>query len=297
MGSPSPLSHELVAAAGPVLAVVGAYGTGKTEISVNLALALAANGCTAPPPQRPSDGGQTGAAQTAARPQVQLADLDLVNPYFRSREAQQRLETAGVRVVVPPGNQVFADLPIVLPEIAGLLHPPPGALTLLDVGGDDVGARALSAFQPRMNTAACELWMVINSRRPFSADVPEVLAMRAAIESSSRLAVTGLIANSHLVDETTVDIVLEGWELSREVSSITGLPVRAVSVMDVLADDPDLAAIDVPVLRLSRHMLPPWSVADSSPDPPIASPLDTGRGQRPPLNEQPDHTLSGDHHG
>ena len=263
MGSLSPLSHELVTAAGPVLAVVGAYGTGKTEISVNLALALA--------------------AQPTAPARVQLADLDLVNPYFRSREAQLPLEAAGVRVVVPPGNQVFADLPIVLPEIAGLLRPPPGTMTLLDVGGDDVGARALAAFKPRIGAGTVALWMVINSRRPFSANVAEVLAMRQDIEASSRLPVTGLIANSHLVDETTTDIVLEGWELASEVSNTTGLPVRAVAVMDALADDAHLATIDAPLLRLHRHMLPPWSAADSS--------------QAALLGEHPDHTIRGEHHG
>lgn len=296
MGSPSPLSRELVATAGSVLAVVGAYGTGKTEISVNLALGLSANGAT---PQSPGErnalaGDVSHVVPPASALRVQLADLDLVNPYFRSREAQLLLEAAGVRVVVPPGNQVFADLPIVLPEIAGLLRPTPGTFTVLDVGGDDVGARALSAFRPRIADGASQVWMVINSRRPFSANLAEVLAMKAAIEASSRLPVTGLVANSHLVGETTVDIVLEGWQLACEVSEATELPVRAVAVMDELADDPALSSIEAPLLRLSRHMLPPWSAADSSQTTPSASHHGAGHGQRAPLT---DHTISGDHHG
>jgi hypothetical protein len=75
--------------------------------------------------------------------------------------------------------------------------------------------------------------------------------------------VTGLIANSHLIDETTPEAVMEGWRLAREVSRETGLPVRAVAVMGALADAAELAEIDAPILRLERHMLPPWLQRDA----------------------------------
>ncbi len=218
-----------------LLMVVGGYGSGKTEVSVNLAIDLARRGR-----------------------RVQVADLDIVNPYFRCREALRLMESHDIRVVVPPGSQRHADLPIIMPEIQGMLRPPAGTTSLFDVGGDDVGARALAAFRPRVADDGYELWQVINSKRPFTNSVEGCLALRRSIEATSRFAVTGLIANSHLIDETTPATILDGWRLARRVSEESGLPVRFVAAMESLVDAPELAGIDVPVLSLERHMLPPW---------------------------------------
>ena len=215
--------------------VVGSYGSGKTEVSVNLAIAVASAGR-----------------------KVQIADLDIVNPYFRCREARLLMEQYDIRVVVPPGAQEYADLPIVLPEIAGMLQPPPGVLSLFDVGGDDVGARVLSSLRPRIVDGQYELWQVINSRRPFTGTVEGCLNMLREMELASRLKVTGLLVNSHLIEQTTIEVVLEGWSLAREVAEKSGLPIRCVAAMEHLADAPEIAGIEAPLLRLQRHMLPPW---------------------------------------
>lgn len=252
---PVPTAVDVVPHATRVLMIVGAYGSGKTEIAVNLAIDLARAG------QR-----------------VQIADLDLVNPYFRCREARALMESHGVRVVVPCGAAAFADLPIVLPEIRAMLHPPPGTLTLFDIGGDDVGARAVAAFRPVIREGEYELLQVLNARRPFTRTVEGALAARAGIEAASRLTVTGFIANTHLVDETGPAEVLEGWTLGSEVAARTGLPLRAVAVMQALSHAPELAPIDVPLLRLVRHMLPPWAVSsrDASAALPAARPTPIG---------------------
>jgi hypothetical protein len=218
-----------------VIAIVGSYGSGKTELSVNLSLELAASGR-----------------------RVQIADLDIVNPYFRCREARELMEAHDIRVVVPPGAQVFADLPIILPEIRGMLRPPSGVVTILDVGGDDVGARALASFRTSIADGEYELWQVINAKRPFTGTVEGCLQMMRSLEEASRWKITGLLVNSHLIDETTVDTVLEGWRLAEAVRARTGLPIRFVAAMAPLADAPELAVIDAPILRLHRHMLPPW---------------------------------------
>lgn len=232
---PDSLIGSIVRADERVIAVVGGYGSGKTELAVNLALQLADAGA-----------------------RVQIADLDLVNPYFRCREARDLMAAHGIRVVVPPGAQVWADLPIVLPEIRGMLHPPDGVVSILDVGGDDVGAKALASFRTSIGDGDYELWQVINAKRPFTNTVAGCVEMRRAIEHASRWHVTGLLVNTHLVDATTTDTVLDGWQLARAVSGETGLPIRFVAVMAPLADRAELAAIDAPVLRLHRHMLPPW---------------------------------------
>jgi len=225
----------LVRADERLVAIVGNYGSGKTEVAVNLALRLAAGGRT-----------------------VQIADLDLVNPYFRCREARRLMEAHGIRVVVPDESRVWADLPIVLPEVRGMLRPPPGTISLLDVGGDDVGARALASFRPDLQDGAYELWLVLNAQRPFTADAAGCLHMLAGIEASSRLRVTGLVANAHLMDETTPDTVLAGARLAAEVAERSGLPVRAIAVLKEYASDPRLRALHAPLLELRRRMLPPW---------------------------------------
>jgi hypothetical protein len=207
-----------------------------TEVAINLALGLARLGTT-----------------------VQLADLDLVNPYFRSREARELLEAQGIRVVIPPPRLASSDLPIVMPEIRGMLRPPAGTRSIFDVGGDDVGARVLGSLSPDLNEGDYELWQVINAQRPFTGDADGCLAMQRDIENASRLRVTGLLANSHLIDETTPETVLAGWRLAQEVAQRSDLPIRAVAMLERLAGAPELAdAIDAPVLSLRRTMVPPW---------------------------------------
>jgi hypothetical protein len=225
-----------------LIIVVGNYGSGKTEVAVNLALALAGQGAT-----------------------VQLADLDLVNPYFRSREARELLEAQGIRVVVPPCRLASSDLPIVVPEIRGMLRPPSGTRTIFDVGGDDVGARVLGSLSPELDEGGYELWQVINAQRPFTDDVEGCLAMQHGIEQASRLRVTGLLVNSHLIDETTPETVLEGWRLAQELAQRSGLPIRAVAMLERLASAPPLIeAIDAPVLPLRRTMVPPWLARETA---------------------------------
>jgi hypothetical protein len=228
-------TDEIVRPAERLVMIVGNYGSGKTEVAVNLCLRLAHEGR-----------------------RVQIADLDIVNPYFRCREARALMERHGIRVVVPPGPQAWADLPIILPEIRGLLHPPEGTTTIFDVGGDDVGARALASLRTSLGDGKYELWQVINAKRPFTDTVDGCLAMRRAIQASSRLSVSGLLVNSHLIDQTTTETVLDGWRLAQDVSASASLPIRAVAVMARLAGAPELHGIDAPILPLRRHMLPPW---------------------------------------
>ena len=213
----------------PVL-IVGNYGSGKTEAAVHLALPWAAAGAA-----------------------VSIADFDLVNPYFRCREVRLRMESEGIHVVVPPPALEHADLPIVLPEIAGLLRPGQERCVIFDVGGDDVGARPLASLRCALADAPVELWQVINGRRPFTSTVDGCLLMKASIERAARLEVTGLIANTHLMEQTTKDVVLEGVRLAREVARQGNVPLRAVAVPAGME-----LAIDVPLLPLDPIMLPPW---------------------------------------
>jgi len=221
-----------------VIIFAGAYGSGKTEVAVNYAAGLAAT-CSEP---------------------VSIIDLDVINPYFRSREAALSLVAQGVRVISPHGEMCHADLPIILPEIRGEIERSEGKV-VLDVGGDNVGARVLSSLADSFGRGY-EFLIVLNARRPFTSTVTGSLKMIHDIEISSRLKFTGIISNTHLIDETTTETVEEGYRLACAVSTEAGLPVKFVSAVGEAAKRLDPETIGVPVFTLKRQLLKPWEEKD-----------------------------------
>jgi CheY-like chemotaxis protein len=218
-----------------ILIIVGGYGSGKSEVAINLARHLATN---------------------QSEP-VAIADLDIVNPYFRSREADEQLEALGIMSLNPRGGYRHADLPIIQPEIKGAIEQHRGKL-ILDIGGDDVGARILSSLASSFEPDGYELLLVLNANRPFTQDVDSCLKLVREIETASRLKFTGLISNSHLLTDTTAEIVLSGLELTRQLRARTGLPVVFLSAMDEILEGISPESLDVPVLKLDRLLLKPW---------------------------------------
>jgi hypothetical protein len=218
-----------------IIIIVGGYGSGKSEVAVNLSRHLVAS-------------------QTEP---VAIADLDIVNPYFRSREAAEQLKALGISAIVPLREMSYADTPNLVPEIKGAIEQNNGKL-ILDVGGDDVGARVLSSLAEAFVGGTYELLLVLNGNRPFTADVDGCIKMIHDIEASSRLEFTGIIANTHLMEHTTPEVVLDGLKLANKVSDRTGLPVVFLSVEAELVDDSDLTEMNIPVLPLHRLLLKPW---------------------------------------
>jgi hypothetical protein len=215
-----------------VVIVTGNYGSGKTEVAVNWTLWL---------------------ARHASGP-LAIADLDVVNPYFRCREAAELMERHGVKVIVPRGEQFHSELPIVLPEIKGQLQRPDG-IAVLDVGGDDVGARVLHSFAGAVG--AHEMLQVVNAFRPFTDTVDGCLRIQDEIEAASGLAMTGIISNAHLMDDTDLDVIARGAELAVAVAERRGLAFRFLTALRPWAT----AAAErtgLPVLALDRWMVPPW---------------------------------------
>ncbi|MEW6412103.1 MAG: cobalamin biosynthesis protein CbiA [Candidatus Zixiibacteriota bacterium] len=221
-----------------IIIIVGGYGSGKSEVSVNLARYLVANRAT------PDES-------------IAIVDLDIVNPYFRSREAAAELEKLGIDAINPKGGQFYADLPIILPQIKSRLKEHRGT-TVVDVGGDDAGARVLSSLADAFTPDEYELLMVLNLNRPFTSTVDGCLKMIKEIETSSRLKFTGIISNTHLMDDTDEATILAGLELAHRVSKKTGLPIVFLSATDEVLERIDPARIDVPVLALNRSLLKPW---------------------------------------
>jgi hypothetical protein len=217
-----------------VTAFCGGFGTGKTEVAVNFALSLARAGR-----------------------RVRLVDLDIVNLYFRSREVRQRLRALGIDVVVPEERLVNADLPVIVPEVRGALERSEGSV-ILDLGGDPSGARVMASLAGLVPPDDTATWLVVNSRRPESGTADAVLRMIAGIESASGLRVTGLVVNSHLVEETTPLIVEEGVRLAEAVHSAGGPGIAFVAIERRLAGEFDAGVWGHPVMFLEREMLKPW---------------------------------------
>lgn len=189
-----------------VLAFVGGYGAGKTQVSISMALHKAKVGLP-----------------------VALVDLDLINPYFRSRELTDYLEEKGIEVVRPEGDLAFAENPSLVPGIEGALRNKDKHV-VLDVGGDPTGATILGRYRPFLLLNDVAVLQVVNVFRPFSTNHEEILKLKDDLEMKSRLLVQGWINNSNLQDWTT----LEDWEAGKrtlnELVKKTGVPLAGVAV-------------------------------------------------------------------
>ena len=230
-GHPSPL--ETLTA--PVTVLVGHFGAGKSEIAVNLAFGW-------------RDRGE----------EVAVVDLDVVKPYFRSRLLRDELAACGITLVVPQDERFYADLPIVVPEVRGAIGRAMAGQgrAILDVGGAEVGSRVLGSIPGLDDPARADVLFIVNGNRPFAESPEAVIAMLREIERASKLQVTGLAANTHLINETTDETVTAGLALADAVSRETGLPVRFWAMLARLA--PRLAAFSpLPCLPLTRHIITP----------------------------------------
>ena len=221
-----------------IVAVVGNYGSGKTEVSINLAVNHKRSGFD-----------------------VRIADLDLVNPYFRTREARGPLAELGIDVVLPPENLLQADLPVLSPAVSGLIRRP-GHLAVLDVGGEDLGARLIKKKKDSFRDKHVKMLQVVNPFRPFTDTVEGCLKVRDKIESASRMTITGIIGNANLMEETAVEDVYKGYAFVKAFSQASGLPLTFITVALELLPLIDSRRFACPVLTIQRQLVPPWKKSD-----------------------------------
>ena len=180
----------------------GGLGSGKTEIAVNYCITL----------------------RDEKKSPVYLIDLDIVKPYYRSRHLKKQLVNDNIVLVAPPDPYLYADLPLVPPEINALLRHPSGTV-VVDVGGDDAGARVLGCFSEILKSRSYHFLYVINTKRPFAEKPGEIMRMIEDIQQVSGLQVTGIINNTHLLWETTPDLVRQGAKVSRDIAKKLGVPL------------------------------------------------------------------------
>ena len=180
----------------------GHYGSGKTNIAVNYALLLAREG------------------KRAA-----IADLDIVNPYFRTKDSARELEEAGVALISPRFANSNVDLPA-RPAEAYRLVEDRSLYAVMDIGGDDRGAYALGRYVPYIREEGdYRMVFVANFSRPLTRTPEEALEVMREIEAACALPFTDIVNNTNLAHETTSETVLHGLGLTEQLSELSGLPV------------------------------------------------------------------------
>ena len=180
----------------------GHYGSGKTNIAVNYALHLASGG-----------------------KKVCIADLDIVNPYFRTKDSEAELKAAGIELISSPFANSNVDLPA-LPAEAYRMVTDKSVYGILDIGGDDRGAYALGRYTPFIREEdSYRMVFVANCYRPLTRTPEEALEIMGEIEAACALPFTHLVNNANLGPETTKETVLASIEYMERLSKLSGLPV------------------------------------------------------------------------
>lgn len=210
--------------------IIGHYGTGKSEFSVNYAIKLAEMGR-----------------------KVALGDIDIVNMYFRSREKAEKLEELGIKVIGSQIKSPAVEVPSISAEIYAPLQDESYDL-ILDVGGDVVGARALGRYVDYFKEDNYDMFFVLNANRPETQTVEKVVEYMTKIEDVSRAKITGIINNTHLLKSTTVEDVLRGQELALKVQEKTGIEIKYISVLKNVVPDlpPNLQGEIFPIDLIMR---------------------------------------------
>ncbi|HID87722.1 MAG TPA: ATP-binding protein [Anaerolineae bacterium] len=213
----------------------GRFGSGKTEVAVNYAVRLAQE-----------------------RERVALVDLDLVTPYYRTRETAQILAQRGVEVIAPPAATRQLHVPAVTAEILAALQDRERPV-VLDVGGDEEGTRAgLGQFSRSLARMDYILSLVVNPYRQHTSTVEGIAQALEQIERGSGLRVSRLVSNPNLIEETTLAVVEEGHSLIEEASRELGLPIAFICLEERLAREVPRAHFQQPLLPLVRYFLLPW---------------------------------------
>ncbi|MFZ5641134.1 MAG: hypothetical protein ACOY4Q_10670, partial [Bacillota bacterium] len=188
-----------------------------------------------------------------------LVDLDIVNPYFRSREQRQMLSAAGVNVLASVEDYFDTDLPALSPAITGALKDANGAV-VLDVGGDETGARALGRFYNLLAHSKYNLFFVVNPFRPFAREPSGISKVLRGVEQTSRLKVSALISNPNLGRETCPEDIVTGHRTVMDASRQLDLPVAFLCIPETISMTPEIEGVAESVFPVKLFMLPPWFI-------------------------------------
>ena len=205
----------------------GHYGSGKTNIAVNYAMLLAEEG-----------------------KKVCIADLDIVNPYFRTKDSEEELTEKGITLISPRYANTNVDLPA-LPAESYRLVQDKSIYGVIDIGGDDRGAYALGRFADAIKAEDnYRMAFVINRFRPLTSTVEDTVEIMREIEAAAGIRFNCIVNNSNIGTETTADTVLESVKFAEELSLATGLPIWLHTVEKDIAKE--ISGIPILPLKLQK---------------------------------------------
>lgn len=211
--------------------LAGGYGSGKTEIALNLVFRAALEGKRAV-----------------------LVDLDIVNPYFRSSDQEKMLRERGIEVIKPCYAGTTVDVPTLPPDIYSPFDGDKD-LAVFDAGGEPVGAAALGLLKDRFE-AYCdqsEFLYVINTLRPMQETTQDILETLYEIQQKSGLSFTGLVNNTNLAMDTTLQLIAQSCPVIREVSETSRIPIKCISGLAQFS-----GGVIGDFLPLELYMRPDW---------------------------------------
>ena len=192
----------------------GHYGSGKTNVAVNMAY-----------------------DQKAKYDRVAIADLDIVNPYFRTKDSAEDFKAQGIELICSEYAGSNVDIPA-LPQQIYSICDQKDKQVIIDVGGDDRGAYALGRISPSiLEENNYEMLFVINCFRPLTRDAESTIEVMREIEGAAKIKFTAIVNNSNLGEETKREDVLKSLAYAEEISQKTGLPIKCTSVYNRLYDD------------------------------------------------------------
>lgn len=189
----------------------GHYGSGKTNVAVNYAIAL----------------------QKSSKKTV-IYDLDIVNPYFRTVDAEERLKNTGVQLVVSPYAETNVDIPA-MASSSYMMTDDLSKYAVVDLGGDDRGALAMGRFSDKLKKENdYDLFLVVNVYRPETRDINGINTIKEEIENTAKMKFTAIVNNSNLGNETTEKVVLDSIEKVKDLEKAFGIPVAFTCVEESL---------------------------------------------------------------
>jgi len=219
----------------PLIIIIGAYGSGKSEYSINLA-------------KQYKDSGS---------PNVTLVDLDVVNPYFRSRYVRDTFQAQGIQVIAPEFQYGHADLPMISPRIRGAVQDT-SQLVILDVGGDPAGCRALARFYDDIVARTYCLQFIINTKRPFTANADEITQMKTTLEATCKIKITEVVCNTNLMHLTDLALITQGIGIIKAFATSQGLLFQTYLVLnDTTQQYPDQIE-GISKMNLQYYLAKPW---------------------------------------
>lgn len=210
----------------------GHYGSGKTNVAVNMAFDL----------KRQYD-------------KVTVADLDIVNPYFRTKDSMEDFNREGIKLISSEYANSNVDVPALPPEIYSITDIK-DTKYVLDIGGDDRGALALGRIVPKiLEENDYEMLMVINKYRPLTPDVESTIEVMREIEAACRMKFTALVNNSNLGAMTTAQDILDSVNYAQEVSKVSGLPIKCTTVKKELENELEGKIENLFFMSLQRNQI------------------------------------------